>query len=81
MTARKTFGEIFVNPSFDPIPVGLVSGDLVHAVRIAGADAASGTMPSGLADQLTNAFAAMRGSIEQAGGSLDISFARHVASR
>lgn len=71
MATRKTFGELFANPSFDPIPVGLVSGDLVHAVRIAGADGLSGTMPSGLADQLNNAFVAMRASIEQAGGSLD----------
>ena len=68
MTNRRDFSEIFV-PA-DPIPVGLRSGDLVHATRITGADPVTGQMPDGIEAQLHNAFANMQASVENAGGTL-----------
>ncbi|MCD6073641.1 MAG: RidA family protein [Rhodospirillales bacterium] len=70
MSAAK-FREVFANPSADPIPVGIRSHDLVHAVRITGADPTTGAMPDGLEAQLRNAFANMSRSIENAGGTID----------
>lgn len=70
MADRYRFGEVFLRLA-DAMPVGIRSGDLVHAVRITGVEAASGELPERIEDQLRNAFANMCASLENAGGSPD----------
>jgi enamine deaminase RidA (YjgF/YER057c/UK114 family) len=65
------FREVFADPAVDPIPVGIRSRDLVHAVRITGADPLTGVVPHGLEAQLRNAFVNMSRSIENAGGTIE----------
>ena len=70
MADRCRFGEVFLSPA-DAMPAGIRSGDLVHAVRISGVDAASGELPDRMEEQLRNAFANMCASLENAGGTPD----------
>ena len=71
MSKGSGFSEIFTDPVREVIPVGLRSGDLIHAVRIIGEDSQTGTVPDDLESQLRNAFANMRRSVEYAKGTID----------
>lgn len=62
--------EIFGGPADDPIPVGIRVGDLIHGLRVAGADPATGAPGEGIESQIRHAFAAMRASAEAAGAGL-----------
>jgi enamine deaminase RidA (YjgF/YER057c/UK114 family) len=63
--------EVFANPDVDPIPSGLRLGDLVHGLRINGADPQTGVVPEGLEHQLSNTFGNLKRAVENAGGTLD----------
>lgn len=63
--------EIFANADIDPIPVGIRTGNLVHASRITGVDLETGHMGGTLEEQLKLAFTMMRHVVETAGGSID----------
>ena len=68
--SERTISEIFANPETDPIPSGIRTGDLVHGLRIAGEDPASGALPDSLEAEIAGAFETMRRAITNAGGGL-----------
>jgi 2-iminobutanoate/2-iminopropanoate deaminase len=63
--------SVFVNQDVDPIPVGTLAGDLLHATRITGRDPQTGKLGEGIKEQLANAYATMKLAVENAGGSID----------
>ena len=66
-----TLREIFANQETDPVPVAVRIGDLVHGLRITGADPATGALADSLEAQSEQALTNLRSAIEAAGGSLD----------
>lgn len=66
-----TLQEIFVNQETDPIPVGIKVDDLIHGLRITGADPTTGKLPESLEAQSAQALANLQRAVEAAGGSLD----------
>ena len=63
--------SVFGNQDLDPIPVGTLVGDLLHATRISGRDPQTGMLVDDIRVQLRNAYANMRLAVENAGGTLD----------
>lgn len=63
--------SVFGNQDIDPVPLGTVSGDLLHGTRISGRDPQSGKLGDGIQEQLKNAYANMKLCVENAGGSAD----------
>jgi 2-iminobutanoate/2-iminopropanoate deaminase len=66
-----TIQEIFANQETDPVPIGIKVDDLVHGLRITGADPATGKLPESLEAQSEQALANLQRAVEAAGGSLD----------
>ena len=63
--------EVFGNSDVDPIPKAIRNGDLLHGSRIDGRDPVSGLYPPTIQEQLVNAYATMRASVEAGGASVD----------
>jgi len=63
--------SVFGNQDIDPLPLGTLSGDLLHGTRISGRDPQTGKLGDGIQAQLKNAYANMKLCVENAGGSID----------
>jgi 2-iminobutanoate/2-iminopropanoate deaminase len=63
--------EVFGNTVVDPIPKAILIDDLLHGLRIDGRDPNTGEYPETIEQQLVNAYATMRDSVEAAGASVD----------
>ena len=66
-----TIQEIFTNQAHDPIPVALKVDDLVHGLRINGADPSTGDLPESVEAQTEQALRNVKSAVEAAGGSID----------
>ena len=62
------FIEIFGDQNVNPLPVGLMFGDMVRGFRIVGTDPTTGELGAGIEAQLKNAHQNMKRSIESVGG-------------
>ena len=63
--------EIFLNQQTDPVPAGIKADDLVHCLRVTGADPGTGRLQPGLDAQCHQALLNLQSAVEAAGGSLD----------
>lgn len=69
--AGRELREVSADPSRDPVPSGIRSGNLIYCGHIAGTDPVNGDLPDSLDAQLRNVFRNMQTLVERAGGTID----------